>query len=351
MGGGAEKLGIDSNDDVNRYRIGCLIVAIYFSIFSMLFSTGILLAYVIAVLLLRLHAFLSKKGMKKRLRHYFADCIKNYHLAAFTLLTILIAMVLETTSVRSSDEQFETVYRGSLISLEFIRRVGESVGQFIARSEMMNRYVIVFMILVFSTKGVMFLLRKKNMKLNVLKQFNETKQNKNLHLTTLTCLVAMFIVFCFHVLLAAKAGPHYLYREDSSYGTFFFLLIVVCLLFLEISQQFSGVRVLLPFLLTIFALFMVNSMWPYAAHPSSNKGLELSTAIINTIVEADLNEDYEIMLYVPHDYRGDILTVRDGVTVALFNHNITSQRIKVLQLYTTTTNGDVYYLAEKQYEE
>jgi len=84
--------------------MGWLLVGVYFCIFSMLFSAMILLAFALVIILYKFIVFIiSKVKILHRFKLFFKEIIINYNLVLLVIFGIIIAMLLEPTSVRSND--------------------------------------------------------------------------------------------------------------------------------------------------------------------------------------------------------------------------------------------------------
>jgi hypothetical protein len=137
------------------------------------------------------------------------------------------------------------------------------------------------------------------------------------------------ILFIFDIFLAAKAGPYYLGQMRCAYGLFFYLVLFVGLLSIYLLQEIKLSAYFAPFILVVVILVVLNSNWPYRTFAKSYGRDFLVYSLIDTFVEADIAEHTKIILYIPEWEGHEDWEIADCLTLMLYNHKITSNRIFV----------------------
>ncbi|MDR0221358.1 MAG: hypothetical protein LBI54_08160 [Lachnospiraceae bacterium] len=306
-------------------KAGCLLAGIYFCIFSMLFSAGILLAFAAAVIVCR---FVSA-GKKNRqpIKEFAKECIRDYNILLVIILGTIIAMILELQSGRSNAAHHENTYFGSLFDTEFLRRIGEAAVRFAALFGSMNKLVVLLLFVIIVAAGILYAVKansRKNQAIGLLKE----------------SLAAMALLFLFYIIVAAKAGPKYLGEIWSSYGVFFFLLLAVGLVCVYVLQELKQAGLFFPLILTIIILLVPNQMWPYYSVSRSQQS-DPVRAIIASFVEADSQGITEIELYLPE--RQLEKWQYDWQASLLYAHRVTANRIIINDVKVSPDNS-VYFV-------
>ena len=172
--------------DTPFIRKGWLFVGIYFCIFSMLFSAGILLSFAVAILVHEL--FFSLRTDEKipiRLRMFFQSCMKNHIVAVIIVVMTVMAMLLELTSIRSNT-MFPETYFGSIFSAEFIRRIGTSAINIYLLARSMSKYIFFIMLFITLTAIVLFIIKP------------QSRSSKAICLTVKSLIAGLFL-FVFYI--------------------------------------------------------------------------------------------------------------------------------------------------------
>ena len=320
--------------DVSKHiQCGWMILSIYLCIFSMLFSAGILLAFSLSVIIYRFYVNIRGKGLKRgKIKRFFVDCIKNFNIVVITIIGILIAMLLETTSIRANAAEFESTYTGSLFSIDFLNRIGISLSNFLIYIPIMKNYILLIMIFIVLTAGVLFILSKKSLPSKFLKM-------------TSFCLISMTFLFFFYSVLAAKAGPNYIRQIRCVYGVFFYFVLLSGILGVYIIQKVEYLKIFLPLMIAMITMVLINSMWPYNKQ-SSGYMREMMQSKMDVVIEADRAGHTQIELYVPKDYPNQLWVVRNAFVDALYNHGIIENSIKVRALNYSHDDSFYYVLTD-----
>lgn len=318
-------------------RRGLIIVAIYFGIFSMLFSAAILLAFALSVIIYRFFiSFRLKKTLGSRIGKWMEDSFKQHNIAIIIIAGMIIAMVLEITSDRSNSLDFGNTYFGLLFSGAFLQRIGESASNFLIYIRSFNKYILLFMICIVAVSCVLYW-RDRSCK------------REGLSLCVMNCLISTGILFFFYTLLGAKAGPKYITEIRCTYGLFFFVILLVGIAAIYILKKISFAKIFLPIVISIIIMFMLNSLWPYRKGNWTYEQEALMNSQIQTLVQADRQGHTSIELYVPNHYTNPLWVVKDKIAVALYNHKITKNKIIVTHL-KYSADDSMYYLPNEVYD-
>ena len=312
---------------------GMLFAGIYFCIFSMLFSAGIIFAFSISVMISRF--FIAFRGAGKffgRLKRFASDYVGNYLVSLIIILGTFIAMVLEINSKRSKSAQFTDTYFGSIFSIEFLKRMGASASNFFLHIRLMNNYVLLILtLIVFAAFAIC--LKKK------------AKPDPIINLAV-QCFLSGVVLFLFYLVIGAKSGPSYIEQIRCVYGVFFFVVIFVGLSAIYVIKEMKHFIKCIPLVLILLVLVVANSSKPY------NRVYELrEEPLIAIFIEADKMGHTTIDLYGPYDIRVDVSEYHEGkytwalddITIALYNHRITKNRIRIGD-YIVSSEDYVYYV-------
>jgi hypothetical protein len=302
-------------------KSGCLLVAIYFGIFSMLFSAGILFSFAVVVIV---HRFLAtKKKNWLEIKKFGGECWRDYNIAVVTIVGMLVAMILELQSGRSNAAHHETTYFGSLFSAEFVKRIGEAAGQFFTIVGAMNKLAVLLLLIVIVTAIILYIFK------------TDSRKNRAIGLMIESVAAAVFLFF-FYILVAAKGGPTYLAAIRCSYGVFFFLILAFGLICVFVLQELKLSLLFFPLILTIIILLVPNQMWPYYS-VSRSQDHALIHAIVPVLVEADSMDVTEIELYLPE---GALEKWQyDWLASLLYQHRVTVNKITIVDVNTSSDNS------------
>lgn len=322
-----KKLSILSNISM---KTGLLLVGIYFCIFSMLFSAGILLAFAISITLQRLYAALRlKKKLSQRIREFIIDLVKHYNIILIIIGGTGVAMVLELQSGRSNID-WDSIYTGSLFSIDFMKLIVEAASGFLEQIKWMNSYVLLIIACIVLTTIISIVRRRGT--------------SHQLMGPAVTLMISLCFLVFFYILVAAKGGTDRTRLNYCIYGVFFFLVLLVSLSSLYLLQEVKYSHLLFPFILVVLTLIMLNATrWPYESHHAKGHS-KIMNQTISAISEADTLGYASITLYAPKDY---VLPhwALSRLSHTLYYHKITSSKISIVDLKYSTDNT-IYYMTE-----
>jgi hypothetical protein len=307
------------------FKSGWLIVAIYFSIFSMLFSSGIILVFTGVILIYRFFsAYQVKEKLSSRLRIFSTECVKQYNLAIIIISGIIIAMLLELTSIRS--QVFESVSGSSLMT-----RISDSAYNIFLHARSINKYILVIMLLVFIIACFMYFKGKK-----------EDRSNP-IFLLAVKCLISIPILLIFHILLATRSLPRYVSEIRCAYGAYFFGILCISLLSIYILQELKYSRIVFPLVLMVILMVMVNSNWPYQNLAEENKESYVHQ-LVPAILEADEAGHTDITIYIPLGSAIEDWAI-ECLAEMLYYHKMTFYNINVKKgIIENSPDNLVYYV-------
>lgn len=322
-----ESLSIGSKLSLNT---GILFIGIYFCIFSMLFSAGILLSFAVSVVIIRFFsAFIHKQKISQRLKAFFIDLVRNYNIVLIIIAGMGAAMVLELQSGRSNAD-WDSIYTGSLFSSAFVNRIILSAGGLIGQIKSINKYV--FLIIAFITlAAIICYMRQKN------------RQNRIIGLA-LKCFIPLLFLAFFYAIVSAKAGIDRTGLIYCTYGMFFFLVLFISLTSLYLIEEVPFSRIFFPFISVIMIMIVLNSTsWPYFSFQTEEKA-KITNQVISLIDEASESGHEAIVLYVPDNYPLP-LWATSRLSHTLYFHNITPTKMTILDV-KYSGNNSMYYVAE-----
>lgn len=319
-----------SIDSENSLKSGLVLIGIYFCIFSMLFSAGILLSFAVSVIIIRFFsAFRQKKKLSQKIKILIIDLIKNYNVVLIIIAGMGTAMILELQSGRSNAD-WDTIYTGSLFSLEFAERIVISAKGLIGQIRFINKYILLIMLFIIF--------------LTLICCFKRKDQQNTIFKLSMICLIPLLFLSVFYSLIAAKAGTDRTELNYCIYGVFFFGVLLVSLLSLYLLQEIPYSRIFFPFISVIMVMIIFNSTrWPYASFHAAEKSKNMNQ-VFSCIKEASELGCQSIELYVPDDFPLPFWAT-SRLSHTLYFHNITSTKITIQDVKYSTDNS-FYYVVQ-----
>jgi len=262
----------------NNVTLSIVLFVTFLALFSNLYSTVMLIAYVGAVLLLDLWEINKKEN------EWLKKYIKNN---AYYLIVILIWLVIQYFEANGNRA---TSY--GYMFVPFKDSLEETVKYFIFHSHF-NGWFMAFTIAVIVCAKI----------------YNFQKDNHNpLHIgkKQIIIILAMILSIFYLILLSSRVFPFYILKGDVifSYIFFYFLLVALCMGYL--SKRIRIARLLYPFLIFFF-LFMLNTEENTFKDLQYWNGTDLQTCeqfdrdIINQVKAAEAMGKDTITIYV-HNY-------------------------------------------------
>ena len=309
----------------NNPRKAHLIIALlYFCIFSILFSVIVLLAFAVSILLLKFAGSVLQRKEKfpSLLKSFCLDSIRHNNIVIISIIGILFAIFAESRGGRANWDSGST-WLGSVFSIEFAARMYTATRNLLKFAQAMNSLVFALMVLILcAAAGVYIFFRKR---------YAASPFISVVPVSALSCAIAFLCV----VMVSAKGGTQYANDVRSAYSIFFFWILFVSLAALYLHKKIPLVRMLFPLMTVLVVMIAVNTRWPYA-YPYSRTHIQtvLIEGYIKEIVDADLNNESEVVLHVPK-YNEDgnwpipVSWWGDALSSTLYRHHIISKIMEV----------------------
>lgn len=294
---------------ISNYKIkGILYFLTFIALFSNLYSSVILVAYVGAYLLFNLST------CDKKERGWFSNYIKHKRFFIAIVLVWLVVQLFEANGVRATAYGYMELPFGKslLLTLQYIYYRLHINGWFLLFS---------FTVLVIG------------------KSYHFFKENRNLfHIGRLQGIImlAMLLSFLYLTLLSSRVFPFYMIKSDVmlSYLFFFFLLVALCLGYLTIKIPF--VKILFPFVISFF-FYTLNLKENTFKDVQFFHGTDIQTCIkidneiINQVKTADYlgNDTVTIMVHNYNEFTNWPMKMDDAqyIGITLHKHGVIKRNI------------------------
>ena len=290
----------------NTIRCGFCFMT-FLALFSNLFSTIILSAFIGAKLLLEL--FECNKKECGWLKKY----IKNNTYFLIIIFIWLIVQLFEANGSRAS------AYGAML--LPFSESLKLAIDFFV--SSYYNKWFLAFTI--FVILGA--------------KTYNYFKEKHKIYhigkLSSITVL-ALFLTIIYLILLSSQVFPQYLLRSEVMFTYFFFYLLIVALCLGYLTSKINIIKIFYPFLIFFFFFLLninentfIDLQYPYGTNIQTCEKFDRD--VINQVKTADLLGKDSVIIYV-HNYNNNsnwplILNQGKYVGKTLYKHGIIKRNI------------------------
>jgi hypothetical protein len=318
---------------LSSFKSALLVVLLYFCIFSMLYSTLILSAFAVSVLLYRFFALSRpKEKLLPKFKRYCAHVLKEYNIAVTVIAGTVISMLLELTGGRAAWDSGNTFF-GSVFSFEYIGRVFTSAKYLLSGVSLFNVLVAVMFVCIVGISVALWVANRKK---------------EGMPLVAISVKICFLSGLCFggfNIALSAKAGPFLSSYIDYSFGLFFYIILLISLATLYILKKSPFVRLFFPLIVIFVILIAVDSKWPYTDSFYGEPGSGIygqtaaKTAFINScieqVVEAGVRGESSVLLAVPkYGEDGGNWPITpwwaDSLSDTLYSHRITAEKTEIL---------------------
>jgi hypothetical protein len=304
-------------------RKGITVLLVYFAIFSNLFSSVILTAYVGTMLLWELVTQCRTHSFK------LTAYIRENGIRLIVVLAWLISQIFEMNGGRA-----DTLGGGSLLS-----GVVTTLKTLWQWSYKINYAFAVFVLVVFVLYVIALVQNGKN----------KTQQN---NLTdTWKLLLSMALTTIYLVLLCAKSAPSYIGRYDEILAIAFWGLLILGICMNYILERYKNLMMIVPLLIVIL-LCETNTSGNtfkdvnFAGLPYE-VCVEIDEDIISQFVEADQSGATELVLYVPDFGSSDNWPIAtyagNRFSSALSKHGVTSKTLYVIEVVPSTEKNEQFH--------
>ncbi len=298
------------------YKKAILVIWLYFAIFSNLFSSVILAAYIGAELVSQL--FSSVTGKTFDLKEYCS----NNAISLFIILFWFLSNIIETTGGRADDIGKSTLTN---ISSTFVFALINFVS--------INVFITILGIVI----GFLWI-RKCGRFDNVIAK----------------CVLYFLFTIIYLLVLSATAEPYYIYRAEIVIDILFFLFICLIAAFNELIRKNRNYFRLVYILAGTTVLLLIHPGKVFYSYNNSNASYKQCEALINDIIsqfhDAEESGATELTLVVPAydviynwplaDFAGD------NIATALYHHNITQSYISVKEITPSRTKNALFNISE-----
>ncbi len=294
---------------------------VYFAIFSNLYSSIILAAYIGTELLVDLISLHKKRKFK------LLEYCKGKPFELLIIICWFISNYMETTGGRAGDLGKNT-YGNIPVTVLY------TLANFIT----INVFITLFGIAV----GILWI-----------------RKNRRIRNAVIKFTVAFALLIIYLVLLSATADPHYIYRAEVVIGILFYIFMALIACFNELVSANIKNAWLLLILSGTIVLMAINPGKLFFAYNNSNISYKQCEALIDDFIEqfktAQEKGYEEVSLIVPaYDviYNWPIADFAgDNIAIALYNHKVIDYPIKVKEIVPSRTKNQQFGINEFDLEE
>lgn len=202
---------------------GLFILLIYYAVFSHLFSSIILISYLVSFLCIKLILSIrNKRDMK--------DFVICYILHICTIIAWMLGLIMESLGTRANAVS-------EMADVSFVPLLKSAVQNYLQMSFFQVNTLSMILIFLFIAAFVVVTICKKEL--------------KDWRLKLVILLVAMVICSIFLVLLGVNTYTYYLLRAMTFYAVPFFMILIGLLCLALLVCQYHSLSFILPFLLLL----------------------------------------------------------------------------------------------------
>ena len=291
------------NSFKSNIHIGILIVCIYFSIFSNLFQSSIIMS---------LFSFIIVKELFFDRYCSVILRVKKISIPIMGCVLWIISMIFEINGKRAKSDLNNFDFLGTIKRLY---------------STIVYEFNVFFIVLfVFITIVSIILILKKRKK-------GEIKTFLNYILFCLYCIIFSSII---NILLCAKVGKQYIQRSDVLICVFFFVFLLISVL-ISLINNFVSIKIIMPLLVMIIFSFVFTGARTFKESNYINleaeRCIQIDNYLINQIKQAESNGLSEVNLHVPVFKTADNWPITDygvyRISEALYVHHIINHKIDI----------------------
>jgi hypothetical protein len=305
-------------------RKGITVLMVYFAIFSNLFSSVILTAYVGTMLLWELVSKCRAHSFK------LITYIRENSVRLIVVLAWLISQIFEMNGGRA-----DSVGGGSLLS--GIVSAAKFLWQWIYK---INYAFAFFALAVFVLYVIAVVQNRKN----------KTEQTYLPEISKLFLALALTAMYL--ILLCAKVSSGYIQRYDEFLAFAFWGLLILGICMNYVLEQYKNLMMLVPLLIVILVCETNTSGNTFKDVNFAGLPHEVCAAIdediVNQFMEADRSGATEFTLYVPDFGSSDNWPIAtyagERFSEALYKHGVISKYIYVTEVVPSTEKNEQFHL-------
>lgn len=148
-------------------------------------------------------------------------------------------------------------------------------------------------------------------------------------------LLSAGFAFLYLILVCAKAGPGYITRADVLIGPYAILIILTLYMAAFILEKYPKLFLFAPIALLVIAVNVMKGSYAESTvgHVLPKTCYMIDNDLINQIIQADQNHQKEMILHVPKENNRSNwphpIYIGNGVSRALYRHGIIGNPIKI----------------------
>ncbi|MGT8859344.1 hypothetical protein [Enterobacter sp. 186315] len=256
-------------------KVGGIVLAIYLCIFSNIFSSVFLAVYCGVSLIPPLINSLKYRNMS----------FLQHPIHIFAILLFIISAIFEMNGGRAGR-----------IGKDHLR-IPESLSSLFSLLATMN-YLFATLIVVMTLIGCIYSIF-----------YIKSRMYNSFTTIFWVSLLSLFISTISLILICSKAGAGYASRPVAMYGIFLFMMIACFSSIAEISKQNKIIHYILPmlvlFLLNVVVTKKTSLREPHDMNMKFSEAYTISNNIIQTVIDADINNQTSVEVRVPKIGQGD----------------------------------------------
>lgn len=300
-------------EQVNLFKSALLILSIYLAIFSNVFHSIILTAYISIEIL---YNFWKKYGNKFLNFNYLKEFAFQNRIWVALIGVWLISLLFEANGGRSNQ------IGRSILELPIKDTLNCLIGLLKQTSK---GFIVVFLFSILGS-AILYLKSKEKNRIDYL--------YKNIILKSTACFGLSFV---YVLLIAAKASPGYIGNTNVAISFLFYVFVILFVSIAYIFQKQPKILTVLPLLCFIVGIFTLNTDKHFRESNMRNiapyKCVNVDNDLINQIVTADKNGKTEMQLVVPKGDNRDNWPhpkyMGGNISRTLYSHGIISKNIKI----------------------
>lgn len=293
-----------------------LFALFYFSIFSSINESHILIAFLGSGILMDLPSVFKK-------RQTVVEYAREHAIALILVIVWLVSLVFEINGGSASYREFTLDLVGSASSL-------------ISMLHKMN-HTTLLVGGVFCVVGLIAALRGRN----IVEMLQSDKGG-----LVLRMIVSMILSTAFLVLLEADVSPRYFQRAEVMFGIMFYAFVIVLLLALEAIQHVHAVKVIAPILAFLVLMTIMDGGRVFRETNTANMNPEICKAVNEDILEqmltAQENVETSVELHVPTPPAGEgwphASYVGEDIARGLYQKGILRRQLEATVVYDDGMN-------------
>lgn len=291
----------------SKIELSVLIICLYFSVFSNLFQTSILVSFFSIIIFKEI--FMNRKLSMSTL-------IKKVNIPIICILVWIVSLVFEISGGRANSKKLGAGGFGLLETLKCFCKI--------LRKQLNIKFIILAFVIVIASAIVLIIYRKSNI-------------FRKYHSLSIICVYCLLTTIVFNILLCAKVNSSYIQRSDVLINIFFYVFLLLTVLLCLLIKN-TALKTILPMVLVITCSFIPTNSRTFKE--SNDIGLEaekckqIDNYLIDQIQRAELEGLDEFELHVPVFSTTDNWPISDygveRISKALYNHHIINKQIKAV---------------------